>query len=185
MAGTAIANRTAATTAGKAQLTYRVFTASQQGQEILLPLFYNGFNKFNSGINVVNRGGVATNVSVEYTSSNGVAGGPWTVAAVTLDPGEMFTFYRPAGLPDGLFGSAVVNSTAADVAVVVSSARKDNLGNNVGFAYEGAVSSAASQCVALPVVHNRTSWKTGINILNLGASAATVQINYSSSNPST
>jgi hypothetical protein len=185
LAGTAIANRAAATAAGKAQLTYRAFTASQQGQEILLPLFYNGFNRFNSGINVVNRGGVATDVSVEYTSSNGVAGGPWTAGPISLDPGEMFTFYRPAGLPDNLFGSAVVDSTAADIAVVVSSARRDNLGNNVAFAYEGAVSTSASQCVALPVVHNRTSWKTGINILNLGGSAATVEINYSSSNPST
>jgi hypothetical protein len=37
--------------------------------------------------------------------------------------------------------------------------------------------------VSLPVVHNRTTWKTGINIFNLGASAANVTINYASSNP--
>lgn len=186
LAGTAIANRDRGTgAAAKAQLTYRAFTADQQGQDILLPLFYNGFNRFNSGINVVNRGAVATDVTVEYTSSNGVAGGPWTAGPVTLDPGEMFTFYRPAGLPDNLFGSAVVTSTAADIAVVVSSARVDGNGNNVAFAYEGAVADVASACVALPVVHNRTSWKTGINILNLSNTATDVTISYASSNPAT
>lgn len=186
LAGTAIANRDRGTgPAAKAQMTYRAFSAEQEGTEILLPLFYNGFNRFNSGINVVNRGNVATSVSVEYTSSNGVAGGPWTAGPQTLQPGEMFTFYRPAGLPDGLFGSAVVTSTTADVAVVVSSARVDGNGNNVAFAYEGAVADAASSCVALPVVHNRTSWMTGINILNLGDQASTVKITYSSSNPAT
>ena len=186
LAGTAIAIRDKGTgPAAKAELTYRAFTADQQGAEILLPLFYNNFNKFNSGINVVNRGAVATDVTVEYTSSNGVAGGPWTTAPQTLQPGQMYTFYQPAGLPSGVFGSAVVSSTAADVAVVVSSARVDGNGNNVAFAYEGAVSSAGSSCVALPVVHNRTSWKTGINILNLGASASSVTITYSSSNPAT
>lgn len=70
LAGTAIAIRDKGTgPAAKAELTYRAFTADQQGAEILLPLFYNNFNKFNSGINVVNRGAAATDVTVEYTGS--------------------------------------------------------------------------------------------------------------------
>jgi hypothetical protein len=186
LAGTAIANRDPGTgAAAKAQLTYRAFTAGQQSTQILLPLFYNGFNGFNSGINVINRGAAATQVSVVYTSSNAVPGGPWNAGPQTLQPGEMYTFFRPAGLPNGVFGSAVVSSTVTEIAVVASHGRVDGNGNNVAFAYEGAPADTASACVALPVVHNRTSWKTGINILNLGATASTVEIVYSSSNPAT
>lgn len=186
LAGTALAIRDKGTgPAAKAELTYRAFTAAQQGQQILLPLFYKNFSRFQSGINVVNRGTVATDVTVEYTSSNGIAGGPWTAQKLNLQPGEMYTFYNPASVPDGVFGSAVVTSTASDIAVVVSSSRTDSSGNNQSFAYEGAVAAAATPCVALPVTHNRTSWKTGINILNLGSVDSTIQINYTSSNPST
>jgi hypothetical protein len=186
LAGTAIANRDPGTgSAAKSQLMYRAFTAEQQSTEILLPLFYNGFNGFNTGVNVINRGGASTQVSVVYTSSNDVPGGPWNAGPQTLQPGEMYTFFRPAGLPDNVFGSAVVTSTATEIAVVASHGRVDTNGNNVAFAYEGAPSDAASACVALPVVHNRTSWKTGINILNLGNVASTVEIVYSSSNPAT
>jgi hypothetical protein len=186
LAGTAIANRDPGTgSAAKSQLMYRAFTAEQQSNEILLPLFYNGFNGFNTGINIINRGSESTQVSVVYTSSNNVSGGPWNAGPQTLQPGEMYTFFRPAGLPDGVFGSAVVSSTVAEVAVVASHGRVDGNGNNVAFAYEGAPADTASACVALPVVHNRTSWKTGINILNLGDSASTVEITYASSNPAT
>jgi hypothetical protein len=186
LAGTAIANRDPGTgPAAKSQLTYRAFTTEQQSTQILLPLFYNGFNGFNTGINIINRGNVATQVSVVYTKSNDVPGGPWNAGPQTLQPGEMYTFYRPAGLPDGVFGSAVVNSTVSQIAVVASHARVDSSGNNTAFAYEGAPASAASDCVALPVVHNRTTWVSGINILNLGSSSSTVQINYASSNPLT
>lgn len=186
LAGTALAIRDKGTgPAAKAELIYRAFSAEQQAQEILLPLFYKNFSRFQSGINVVNRGTAATNVTVEYTSSNGVAGGPWTASKTGLQPGEMYTFYNPASVPNGVYGSARVSSTAADIAVVVSSSRTDGTGNNQSFAYEGAVATSATPCVALPIVHNRTSWKSGINILNLGSSAASVDISYSSSNPST
>jgi hypothetical protein len=45
-------------------------------------------------------------------------------------------------------------------------------------AYEGAINTAPTPCVSMPVVHNRTTWKTGINIINLGDLATTVHINY-------
>jgi len=185
LAGTAIHVRDKGTgPAAKAQMSYRAFAPNQIGQTVQLPLFYKNFSKFQTGINVVNNGGSPTDVTVTYTSSNGVVGGPWVASKLNLQPGEMYTFYDPASVPDGDYGSAVVTSSASDIGVVASSSRTDSAGNNQSFAYEGAIASSATSCVALPTVQNRTSWKSGINILNLG-SATTVEINYSSSNPST
>ncbi len=187
LAGVALAERDPGTgVQNKAQLTYRAFTASQEGQSLVAPLYYKNFNGFATGLNVVNRGNVATNVTVEFRSSNGVSGGPWTATRNNLQPGEGYTFYTPsiAGLPDNLFGSATITSSAANIALVASHSRFAS-GSQQAFAYEAVSSAAASGCVAAPVVQNRTTWKSGLNILNLGSSSASVTINYSSSNPST
>ena len=77
---------------------------------------------------------------------------------------------------------ATITSTANNIAVVVASQRYRPTGAE-GVAYEGVVPDAATKCASLPVTHNRTTWKTGINLLNLGGSAATVTLNYYSSAP--
>ncbi len=192
LAGTALAVRDPGTgPANKAELIYRAFSTSQLGTNVVAPLFYKNFNGFASGINVVNRGSVATNVTVVFSSANGVAGGPWTATRNNIQPGEGYTFYTPnvtlnggGSLPDNLFGSATITSSASNIAAVVSSSRFSG-GSQQAFAYEAPLQSSATGCVALPVVHNRTTWKTGINVINLGTSSASVTVNYSSSNPST
>lgn len=186
LAGTALAERDPGTgVANKAELTYRAFTASQEGTELVAPLYYKNFNGFATGLNVVNRGNVATDVEVEFRSSNGVAGGPWTASKTNLQPGEGYTFYTPnvAGLPNDLYGSATITSSAADIALVASHSRFAS-GSQQAFAYEAVNVTAATGCVAAPVVQNRTTWKSGLNILNLGGSAASVNIDYASSSPS-
>ena len=192
LAGTALAVRDPGTgPANKAELIYRAFSTSQLGTNVVAPLFYKNFNGFASGINVVNRGSVATNVTVVFSSANGVAGGPWPATRNNIQPGEGYTFYTPnvtlnggGSLPDNLFGSATITSSASNIAAVVSSSRFSG-GSQQAFAYEAPLQSSATGCVALPVVHNRTTWKTGINVINLGTSSASVTVNYSSSNPST
>lgn len=192
LAGTALAVRDPGTgPANKAELIYRAFSTSQLGTSAVAPLFYKNFNGFATGINVVNRGSVATNVTIVFSSANGVAGGPWTAVKNNIQPGEGYTFYTPnvvlnggGSLPDGVFGSATITSSAANIAAVVSNSRFAG-GSQQAFAYEAPLVTSATGCVALPVVHNRTTWKTGINILNLGSSAATVTVDYSSSNPNT
>lgn len=187
LAGTALAVRDPGTgPANKAELIYRAFSSSQLGTELVAPLFYKNFNGFATGINVVNTGNVNTNVTVKFSSANGVGGGPWTSVKNGIKPGEGYTFYTPSlgGLPSNLFGSATITSSASEIAAVVSSSRFSS-GSQQAFAYEAPLETSSTGCVALPVVHNRTTWKTGINILNLGSSAATVTVNYKSSNPST
>ncbi|MBK8904968.1 MAG: hypothetical protein IPM53_27560 [Anaerolineaceae bacterium] len=187
LAGTALAVRDPGTgPANKAELIYRAFSSSQLGTSLVAPLFYKNFNGFATGINVVNRGSVATNVTVVFSSANGVAGGPWTASKNSLQPGEGYTFYTPSisNLPSNVFGSATISSSASNIAAVISSSRFAG-GSQQAFAYEAPLQASATGCVALPVVHNRTTWKTGINIINLSSSSATVTVNYSSSNPST
>lgn len=163
---------------------YRAFTTAQLGRDVVAPLVYRNYNLWTTGINVVNNSATATQVTVTYTNANpAVSGGPWTETKTVVGNG-MEVFYTPstAGLPDGFFGSATIASASTDIAVVVASQRYRATGAE-GVAYEGQVPSAATQCVSLPVSHNRTTWKTGINILNLGGAEGTFTLNYSSSAP--
>lgn len=163
--------------------TYRAFGAGQQGQSVVAPLVYKNYNLWTTGINVLNKGAISTTVSITYTNANpGVSGGPW-IDTLELGPNAMGVFYTPinsTGLPDSFYGSAELSSSASDIAVVVASQRYRTDGAQ-GVAYEGSLPSSATACVSLPVVHNRTTWKTGINILNLGNADAAVTISYKSS----
>jgi hypothetical protein len=166
------------------ETSYRAFSSSQQGSEIVAPLVYKNYNLWTSGVNVFNKGGVQTTVTITYTSANpNVSGGPW-VDTLTLAANAMDVFYTPSNsnLPDDFYGSAELSSSDTDIAVVVASQRYRSDGAQ-GVAYEGSLPSDASACVSLPVVHNRDTWKTGINILNMGNAEAQITINYASSAP--
>lgn len=161
---------------------YRAFTTAQLGRSIVAPLVYRNYNQWTTGINVVNNSSTVISVTVTYVNANpAISGGPWTETKTVVGNG-MEVFYTPntVGLPDGFFGSATIESTSADIAVVVASQRYRSTGAE-GVAYEGQLASAASKCASLPVTHNRTTWKTGINILNLGDAEGTFTLNYFSS----
>jgi hypothetical protein len=163
--------------------TYRAFGTTQKGMSIVAPLVYKNYNLWTTGVNIANVGGAATTVTITYTNANpAVAGGPWT-DTLPLAAGAMGLFYTPGnttGLPDNFYGSATMSSSASDIVVVVASQRYRTDGAQ-GVNYEGSKASDATACVSLPVVHNRTSWKTGINILNMGATASNITIAYHSS----
>lgn len=160
--------------------SYRAFGDAQAGKEVILPLVYKNYNLWTTGVNLFNAGNLQTTVTITYTGTN--IAGTW-VDTIVLAPNAMGVFYTPdntKGLPNSWYGSATVTSSATDLYVVVASQRYRATGAE-GVAYEGSLRSEATACVSLPVVHNRTSWKTGINILNLGNTAANVTINYASS----
>ena len=162
--------------------SYRAFVATQQGQSVIAPLVYKNYNLWTSGVNVFNKGSVQTTVVITYTNANpSVTGGPW-VDTLTLGANAMDLFYTPSNstLPDSFYGSAELSSSATDIVAVVASQRYRSDGAQ-GVAYEGSVPTDATACASLPVVHNRTTWKTGINIINLGSSPANITINYYSS----
>jgi hypothetical protein len=164
--------------------SYRAFGPAQQGTAAVLPLVYKNYGSFTSGINIVNKGAISTTVTITYTNANpAIVGGPW-VDSLVLAGKAMGSFYTPSNgsLPNNYYGSAVLSSSATDISVVVASQRYLTSGAQ-GMAYEGSLPTDATPCVSLPVTHNRTTWKTGINILNLGSSEANVTINYVSSAP--
>ena len=161
---------------------YRAFTADQLGKDVVAPLLYRNFNQWTTGINVVNNSAGPTQVTVTYVNANpAVSGGPWTETK-TVGANGMEVFFTPStpGLPDNFYGSATIHSDSANIAVVVASQRYRATGAE-GVAYEGQIPTAATKCVSLPVSHNRTTWKTGINLLNLGGGDNTVTLNYYSS----
>jgi hypothetical protein len=179
LAGVADNIRNPGTRVNVIESSYRAFGNAQAGDEVILPLVYKNYNLWTTGVNLFNAGGIQTTVTITYTGTN--IPGTW-VDTVVLGPDAMGLFYTPsnANLPNGWYGSAVVTSSATDLYVVVASQRYRATGAE-GVAYEGSLRSDATACVSLPVVHNRTSWKTGINILNLGNVNANVTINYASS----
>jgi len=161
------------------ETSYRAFGAAQRGRQIIAPLFYKNYNLWTTGVNVLNTGNIATTVTITYTGSN--TSGSW-VDHISLGANAMGSFYTPSNsnLPNNLYGSAQIGSSATDIMVVVASQRYRTDGA-YGVAYEGSLPSDATACVSLPVVHNRTTWKTGINIINWGSTTANVTINYYSS----
>jgi hypothetical protein len=166
------------------ETSYRAFGTAQQGRSAIAPLVYKNYNLWTTGVNVLNKGSIGTTVTITYTNANpNVSGGPW-VDTLSLGAQSMGVFYTPSNssLPDGFYGAAELSSSAADVVVVAASQRYRTDGAQ-GVAYEGSLPSDGTACVSLPVVHNRTTWKTGINIYNLGTSQANVTISYASSAP--
>lgn len=160
---------------------YRAFTDAQLGQNVTAPLVYKNYNLWTTGINVVNNSATPTDVTVTYTSANPNVPGTWQETK-SVGANSMEVFYTPstAGLPDSFFGSATIASSAANIAVVIASQRYRPTGAE-GVAYEGSLPGSATACVSLPVTHNRTTWKTGINILNLDGAENTLTLNYYSS----
>lgn len=180
LAGVADNIRNPGTKVNVIESSYRAFGDAQAGDEVILPLVYKNYNLWTTGVNLFNAGNIQTTVTITYTGTN-IPG--QVVDSIVLGPNAMGIFYTPAnttGLPNGWYGSAIVTSSATDLYVVVASQRYRTTGAE-GVAYEGSLRSEATACVSLPVVHNRTTWKTGINIMNLGNVAANVTINYASS----
>jgi len=180
LAGVADNIRNPGTRVNVIESSYRAFGDAQAGDEVILPLVYKNYNLWTTGVNLFNAGDISTTVTITYTGTNI----PGTVVdTIELGPNAMGIFYTPVnttGLPDSWYGSAVVTSSDTDLYVVVASQRYRTTGAE-GVAYEGSLRSEATACVSLPVVHNRTTWKTGINILNMGGVDANVTINYASS----
>ncbi len=161
--------------------SYRAFSNGQKGAAIVAPLVYKNFNSWTSGVNIANTENTQTTVTAVYKNAN-TGGGVFTDTLI-LEPNAMGVFYTPSSsnLPDDFYGSVELTSSDTDIFVVVASQRNRSSGQE-GVAYEGSLNDGSTTaCVSLPVAHNRTSWKTGINILNLGDQPSTITVNYVSS----
>jgi hypothetical protein len=148
---------------------------TEGSQSVSLPLLFKGSFGFNSFVNVQNVGQTSTQVTITY--SGGGLTSPLAKPAVTIAPGAAFRFDQAAeaGLPAGFNGSAIVTSTASDIAAVVSQVGPTTILGYNGFA-------AGTTNPTLPLVNtNNFGFVTGISLQNTGDTATNVTVSYTPS----
>ncbi|MBN1954769.1 MAG: hypothetical protein JW900_06925 [Anaerolineae bacterium] len=149
----------------------------------VFPLINANNNGYVTGIQIMNRGTVATDVTVEYTPSET---GYQCTETQTIVPNSSATFALNAfaGGSCGtqtFVGSGVVtvNSAYQDLAAIVNQL---NNGANKGSAYAGFAADSGTSSIVLPLIMDRNEgYFTGFNVLNVGANYTDVSCTFSGS----
>jgi len=154
--------------------------AASGGDRSYVPLLFNRYNGWNTGLQVQNLGDQAVPVNVTYQQSNAIAG-PWRDQAM-VPAHAAVTFYQPANeaLPQDFVGSAVVDAPSG--ARIVSVVNEVHDGGN-GMSYEGALRGSATASAPL-LFKNSNGWSTGLQIQNIGAEESEVVVVYRGSDGS-
>jgi hypothetical protein len=137
------------------------------------PLLFKNYNGWVSGAQVVNMspGTVTVNATI-FQRDSAVS---VNLGQRTLLPNESYTYYLPAiaELPDSFVGSGVF-AASGPVAVVVQEINESRV---AGMAYSGFGGGTAN--VSVPVIYKDwNAWDSGIQVQNLGASDAVVNVTY-------
>jgi hypothetical protein len=160
---------------------------------ILAPLFQYHNAGYQSSIQVQNVGDTPTTVTVSYVP--GSAGNACTetheVAAGASETFGMLAFYAPqaysncweqnsaGGVGTKFVGSAYVSTNSAAQPLLGIVNQMNSINKKSG-AYNAFDPGSASQCVAAPLIMDRNSnYWTSLNIMNVGAAATTVTVEYS------
>lgn len=147
-------------------------------QQVALPLLFKNASGFSTFFSVQNVGQTETTVTVTY-SGGGLSS---TVSEdATIAPGSSHRFDQSANtsLPNGFNGSAIVESTASDVAAVVT-----QVGSTTALVYNGFASG--SNLPVFPLVNaNNAGYITGIALQNIGDQETTVTVQYTPSTSGT
>jgi len=135
---------------------------------IQLPLILKNVYGYSTWFNVQN----ASSSDVDVTITFNIGGTEVTEGPVTIGPGLSHTFDQTANtsLPDGA-GAAEVSATGPVVATAVE------VGPTTLFAYNGFTAGATNPMMPL-VQENNYGYVTGIQIMNLGTEASTVEVSY-------
>jgi hypothetical protein len=151
------------------------YTAAASGSErAFVPLLFNRYNGWNTGLQVQNLGDAAVPVTVTYRQTN-AEGGPWQDQA-TVPARSAVTFYQPANeaLPGGFVGSAIVDAPPGSRIVAVVNEVHD--GGN-GSSYEAALGGSGAASAPL-VFRNSNGWSTGLQVQNIGGDESEVIVAY-------
>lgn len=143
-------------------------------QSVSLPLLFKNSFDFNTFFSVQNVGQAATQVTVTY--SGGGLNSPVTEQA-TIQPGAAHRFDQQSNpnLPNGFNGSAVVTSTASDIAAVVT-----QWSSTTSLTYNGF--AAGTTDPFFPLVNaNNAGFITGISLQNIGTASTNVTVTYTPS----
>lgn len=152
-------------------MSYAGFSAG--ANVVHTPLLFKNYNGWVSGAQVVNMsvGTITVNASI-YQRDSAISFG---LGTRTLLPNESYTYYLPAvaELPERFVGSGVFTASGP-IAVVVQEIHEERA---AGMAYTGF--GGGTSTISVPVIaKNWNNWDTGIQVQNLGASDAVVNVTY-------
>ena len=160
----------------------RGFTPADYDSKIYAPIVKRGFYGRHTGIQVQNVES-STNVDV-YVTYYGVSGcsGEYHSSYSGLTPGSSYTFFDDPNLPSGCLASAIITATG-NIAGVVNETFYPSVPSGQEQAqttYSCIPSKAATTKVAVPLYKNKFYNKTtGLQVQNVGNSAATVTLQFS------
>ncbi len=186
LAGTSLEHEASAPVAQNLQAS-KAFTPNDYDTEAFCPLVRNrqAASQQITGIQAQNVGAAPQTITVEYAYS--VGGGATQSKTVTSDVipvGGSANFYSAdaaAGIPDGAIGSATVSGDGGgNIAVVVNDRSNNPAVNPIRLTtYACFAASSASSNVVLPLYKEFFGGNTiGIQVQNVGAAPATVQVTY-------
>jgi hypothetical protein len=185
LAGTSLEHEASAAVAQNLQAS-KAFTPTDYDSTAYCPLVRNGHtaNNQTTGIQAQNVGAAAQTIKVDYSYS--IGGGSLQTKSVTspsLAPNESFTFFgadATNGIPVGALGSAkVTGNGGGDIAVVVNDRGFNTVNPNRVTTYACFAAGGASTDVVLPLYKEFFGGNTtGIQIQNVGATPATVEVTY-------
>jgi hypothetical protein len=192
LAGTSLEHEATAAVAQNLQAS-KAFTPNDYDDVAYCPLVRNNHtpNAQTTGIQAQNVGAAAQTVRVDYSYRIG-AGALQTksVTSPSLAVGESFTFFggdATNGIPSGALGSATVTGVGGgNIAVVVNDRGFNTVNPNRVTTYACFSAGGASANVVLPLYKEFFGGNTsGIQIQNVGAGPATVQVAYQPTGGST
>jgi hypothetical protein len=185
LAGTSLEHEASAPTAQNLQAS-KAFTPSDYDTTAYCPLIRSKHtaNSQSTGIQAQNVGAAAQTITVNYSFR--IGNGPLQTDSATspsLAPNESFTFFAENatyGIPDGALGSATVEGDGGgNIAVVVNDRGFNTANPNRVTTYACFSAGSATDTVVLPLYKEFFGGNTtGIQIQNVGGSAATVQVTY-------
>jgi hypothetical protein len=185
LAGTSLEHEASAAVAQNLQAS-KAFTPNDYDDIAYCPLVRNAHtaNQQTTGIQAQNVGAAAQTIKVDYSYS--IGGGAVQTKSVTspsLAVGESYTFFggdATNGLPAGALGSAKVTGMGGgNIAVVVNDRGFATVNPNRVTTYACFAAGSASTDVVLPLYKEYLGGNTtGIQIQNVGAGPATVEVTY-------
>lgn len=185
LAGTSLEHEASAAVAQNLQAS-KAFTPNDYDDVAYCPLVRNAHtpNSQTTGIQAQNVGAAPQTIRVDYSYriGNGAVQTK-TVNSPSLAVGESFTFFggdANLGLPAGALGSATVTGVGGgNIAVVVNDRGFNTANPNRVTTYACFAAGGASSDVVLPLYKEYFGGNTsGIQIQNVGAAPATVQVTY-------
>jgi hypothetical protein len=159
----------------KNMMGYNGFTTGST--TVSMPLIMANNGGYYTGYQVQNVGGASATVTIDYGQN---LAGPFAPPndTATLAPNASATFIQAGGSwgTNKFVGSATIASAQSVVAIVN---QVKITGTAVGTAYNGFDPAGATNKVSAPLIMaNNSGYYTGIQVMNVGAAATTITLDY-------